>query len=134
MEKLNKKLTKLIITAALLLPMSNSFANHPIQIDAQSSDTAQFSNVTSKMQGDSINITGELSGNSKGHMKIPGKIKLELLDGKDAILKTILVPHKLSTHKRHKHRANKTYIFNKNIAINSLHVVKVRVSQDTSGN
>lgn len=129
MNKLNNKLHKLLITAALLLTASTSFANHPVLIETKSSDTAHFSNVASTVKNDSINITGELSGSSKGHMKIPGKIKLELLDEKGTVVKTVLVSHKKSTHKRHKHSATKTYIFSKDIATNSLHVVKVRVSQ-----
>jgi len=121
MKKLNNKLGQLIITAVMLIPLSNAFANHPVKIETKSSDIISFKNVTAVTKNDSINITGGLVSNSEHHI-IPGKVKIDLLDDSGSILKTVNVQYK-----RHKHRINNSYMFNKHMSITSLHVNKIRV-------
>jgi len=127
MKLLNNKLNQLIITAALLLPISIAFAKHPLQIDAKSSDEAIFSNVKATLKNDKINISGDLKRSKSDHLIIPGNVKLELLDDNGKILKTVT-----AVQKRHKHRVNNVYTFTKQISVSSLHVSTIRVMHSES--
>ncbi|MFV1982665.1 MAG: hypothetical protein ACC657_03925, partial [Thiohalomonadales bacterium] len=114
MKLLNNKLNQLIMTAALSLSISSAFANHPLQIEAKSTDEASFSNVKATLKNESINISGDIKRNKSDHLIIPGNVKLELLDENDKILKTVT-----TAQKRHKHRVNNIYTFNKKIPVSS---------------
>jgi hypothetical protein len=75
------------------------------------------------MKKDSIKISGKLKRVDETNLEEFGNVKLELLDDKGNVLKTVNAENDNSTH-----RFKSTYLFSKRFSAKPFHATKIRLS------
>jgi len=125
MNIINNKLIHLAIVSALLIPTTSALASHTVDIDTSSSGKVLFSNIKAEMNNTSLSVSGKMSRGKSGHLIIPGKIVIEVLNNDGKVVKTVKV-----TSRRHRHHVNKAYGFSRTIALDTHDISKVRFSHD----
>ncbi len=125
MNILKHKLTPAVVVLSLLIPVSGALASHPVTVETGSSTTAKITNLITKLNKNSISVSGKMKRTKRGgHVIIPGQVKIDLYDEKGKLFKTVNV-----NHKRHRHHVNMPYKFSSNnIPLDSHDVSKVVVT------
>jgi len=123
------KNTKKVILPAIFLVTSmmtvnTVFANNTINVKVGSSSTANITNLSANMIGNTISVSGKMKRSKQGHVVFAeGKVNLELFDKAGNLLKTVSV-----TPRRHRHYVNQPYKFSSRIDMAAHNVSKVVVT------